>query len=274
MGRAGPGKGQDGMGGPGREGEGQLLNSIVVEALARVCESEAKIECNLEFRIPQIKSIEISYAISHTICRRKRTMCCPKHTMSHTICNIRHRMWNMRYRKLHTTSYVGHPISYVAISYVPRIRYRTSISYVMTYDIVRVRYRTSRPTISYVYIGIIRYRTSDVRYRRLARIQMGRVPLIQCYLNGNTHNTIPHKYRGAIPAEAAADSRPDSGTGSRLFEVNVWMWRYGRTFPREISVADTIKLRKKRLAESRIRAAATMQRRRVARQNAMSGLVD
>ena len=92
MGPAGPGEGQDGMGGPGREGEGQLLNSIVVEALARVCESEAKIECNLEFRIPQIKSIEISYAISHTICRRKRTMCCPKHTMSHTICNIRHRM--------------------------------------------------------------------------------------------------------------------------------------------------------------------------------------
>ena len=62
MGRAGPGlgEGQEGMGGPGLEGEGQLLNSIVVEALARVCESEAKIECNLEFRIPQIKSIEIS----------------------------------------------------------------------------------------------------------------------------------------------------------------------------------------------------------------------
>jgi hypothetical protein len=34
MGRAGPGEGQGGIGGPGREGEGQLLNSIVVEALA------------------------------------------------------------------------------------------------------------------------------------------------------------------------------------------------------------------------------------------------
>ncbi len=39
---------------------------------------------------------------------------------------------------------------------------------------------------------------------------LGRVPLIQCYLNGNTSNTIPHRYRGAIPAEAAVDSRPDS----------------------------------------------------------------
>ncbi len=53
------------------EGEGQLLNSIVVEALAGVCESESEIECNLEFRIPLIKSIEILhtilYATSHSI---------------------------------------------------------------------------------------------------------------------------------------------------------------------------------------------------------------
>ena len=69
MGRAGPGEGQGGIGGPGREGEGQMLNSIVIEALA--VEREPEIECNLEFRIPLIKSIEmsytISYAISHTI---------------------------------------------------------------------------------------------------------------------------------------------------------------------------------------------------------------
>jgi hypothetical protein len=64
---------------------------------------------------------------------------------------------------------------------------------------------------------------------------LGRVPLIPCYLNGNTSNTIPHRYRGAIPAEAAADSRPDSGTGSRLFEINIWMWSYGRTFPRDVT---------------------------------------
>ena len=66
---------------------------------------------------------------------------------------------------------------------------------------------------------------------------LGRVPLIQCYLNGNTSNTIPYRYRGAIPVEAAADSRPDSGTGSRLFEINIWMGRYGRMFPREITQA-------------------------------------
>ncbi len=50
MGMAGPGEGQGGMRGPGRECEGQLLNSIVVEALAG--EREPEIKCNLEFRIP------------------------------------------------------------------------------------------------------------------------------------------------------------------------------------------------------------------------------
>ena len=59
---------------------------------------------------------------------------------------------------------------------------------------------------------------------------LGLVPLIPCYLNGNTANTIQHKYRSRIPRKAAADSRPDSGTGIRLFEVNVWVWLYGGPF--------------------------------------------
>ena len=44
---------------------------------------------------------------------------------------------------------------------------------------------------------------------------LGRVPLIPCYLNGKSANTIHHCIRGKIPQKAAADSRPDSGTGSR-----------------------------------------------------------
>ena len=50
-----------------------------------------------------------------------------------------------------------------------------------------------------------------------------RAPLMPCYLKGNLHNTIPHSLCHAVPAGAAADSRPDSGTGSRLFEVNIWI---------------------------------------------------
>ena len=68
--------------------------------------------------------------------------------------------------------------------------------------------------------------------------------------------------RAAIPVEAAADSRPDSGTGSRLFEIIIWMWLYGRTFPREITVADAEAMRKQRVQESRVQRAATLKRRR------------
>jgi hypothetical protein len=50
---------------------------------------------------------------------------------------------------------------------------------------------------------------------------LGRLPLIPCNLNGNTMNSTLHKYRSQIPREAAADSRPDSETGSRLSEVNL-----------------------------------------------------
>ena len=91
---------------------------------------------------------------------------------------------------------------------------------------------------------------------------LGRVPLIPCYLNGNSVNTIPHCFRCKIPREAAADSRPDNG--SRLFEINMWMWRYGRTFPRQVSVDQAVELRKKRVQESRARGAETLRRRGIA----------
>ncbi len=52
---------------------------------------------------------------------------------------------------------------------------------------------------------------------------LGRVPLLPCYLKGSKVNTIPYSCRSQIPrgAAAASDSRQDSGTGSRLFEVNI-----------------------------------------------------
>ena len=58
------------------------------------------------------------------------------------------------------------------------------------------------------------------------------------------------------------DQTTELGPGSRLFEINIWMWRYGRTFPREVTVADAVAMRKERVQESRRQAAATMQRRR------------
>ncbi len=100
---------------------------------------------------------------------------------------------------------------------------------------------------------------------------LGRVPLIPSYLNGNTHNTIQYKYRGSVPLEAAADSRPDSGTGSLLFEINILMWRYGKTFPWEFSVANVVAMRKQPVQEYRAHCAATLERRRTAKQVAQAG---
>ena len=93
---------------------------------------------------------------------------------------------------------------------------------------------------------------------------LGRVPLMPCYLSGNLHNTIPHSLRQVVPAGAAADSRPDSGTGSRLFEVNIWMWRYGRAFPRRISVEDADEMRRKRVREARLKGAETLKHSKLA----------
>ncbi len=66
---------------------------------------------------------------------------------------------------------------------------------------------------------------------------------------------------GKIQTEAASDLRPDSGTGSRLFEMNMWMWRYGWTFPRQISMEQAVEFRIKRMPESRARGGETLRRR-------------
>ncbi len=88
------------------------------------------------------------------------------------------------------------------------------------------------------------------------------LPERHCY--GNSVNTIPRSFRGKImiQKEAAADFRPNSGTVSRLFAINMWMWHYGRTFASQISVYQAVELRKKRVQESRARGSETLRRRR------------
>ena len=89
---------------------------------------------------------------------------------------------------------------------------------------------------------------------------------MSCYLKGNQTNIIPYslQVRHKVPQGAAADSRQDSGTGSRLFEVNIWMWRYGRALPRNVSVADAKEMCRKRIQVSRRMGAETLKRRRLA----------
>ena len=89
---------------------------------------------------------------------------------------------------------------------------------------------------------------------------LGRVPLIPCFVAGNKHPTLPHSVgsrQGVI-----ADTRPNAGNGSRLYELNHWMWRYGRGQPRKVSVGEAETRHKQRVSEARCQAAETMKRRR------------
>ena len=91
---------------------------------------------------------------------------------------------------------------------------------------------------------------------------LGRAPLIPCFIGGNSHPTIPHSFKDDRRlGSASADTQRDRGNGSRLYEVNIWMWRYGRGRPRMVSIADAESIRAERLSESRTRAAETRKRR-------------
>ena len=65
---------------------------------------------------------------------------------------------------------------------------------------------------------------------------VGRIPLIPCFLNGNVTPTIPHRYSknksACFPAESADAAAEDGRRGSNVYEVNTWLWQFGRGKPR------------------------------------------
>ena len=91
--------------------------------------------------------------------------------------------------------------------------------------------------------------------------------LIPCFIDGNTHPTIPYKFKNSrLLGSASADAQPDRGNCSRLYEVNLWLWRYGRGQPRTMSIeeAEAEAARQDRVSEARIWAEETKKRRREA----------
>ncbi len=72
----------------------------------------------------------------------------------------------------------------------------------------------------------------------------GCTPLTQCFIGGNLHPTIPPHFKDDQRlGRASADTQRDRGNGSRLYEVNNWMWRYGRGRPRMVSIAEAERIR-------------------------------
>ena len=74
---------------------------------------------------------------------------------------------------------------------------------------------------------------------------LGRVPLMRLYLAGSVQPTIPHSLavdKDPYFEHGCADraGRSGIGSGSRLFEINVQLWKYGRPQPRTMSVQERL----------------------------------
>ena len=64
---------------------------------------------------------------------------------------------------------------------------------------------------------------------------LGRVPLFPLFLDGNATPTIPYKYRqlqrAKFPHGSTDSSNAAGRKGSNVYEVNLWLWQFGRGKP-------------------------------------------
>ena len=97
---------------------------------------------------------------------------------------------------------------------------------------------------------------------------VGRVPLIPLFLAGNLTPTIPHLYsnhkRSGFPVGSCDTATADGLRGSNVYELNPWLWQFGRGKPRlgGLSVEKT-GARKEAAQEERLqRGVETRQRRK------------
>jgi hypothetical protein len=97
---------------------------------------------------------------------------------------------------------------------------------------------------------------------------VGRLPLAPLFLAGNTTSTIPHKYsqhsdkRSSFPAGTCDPASADGRSGSNVYEVNLWLWQFGRGKPRlgGLSVEKTDDRNEAALKKWSLRGAETRRR--------------
>ena len=75
-----------------------------------------------------------------------------------------------------------------------------------------------------------------------------RAPLMPCFIGGNETATVPQslrRYHGTRFPHGRADTQPGKGDGSKLYEVNMWMWTFGRHggIPRTVTVDEAERMR-------------------------------
>ena len=73
-------------------------------------------------------------------------------------------------------------------------------------------------------------------YVALVKNMVGRVPLMPLFLAGNATPTIPHMYSkrrdSGFPICCADTAEVHGRRGSNVYEVNPWLWQFGRGKPR------------------------------------------
>ena len=95
-----------------------------------------------------------------------------------------------------------------------------------------------------------------------------RAPLVPCFLDGSSTNTIPFSKRDEISRlneqhkrenhgeewPGKCDSRPGAGNGSLVYEVNMPLWRFGRPKARSMTVSEAETKRGERVSAARRQA--------------------
>jgi hypothetical protein len=96
---------------------------------------------------------------------------------------------------------------------------------------------------------------------------VGRVPLIPLFLAGNSNLTIPHMFSkrkdSGFPYGCADSAAADGRRGSNVYEVNPWLWQFGRGKPclGGLTVKETAE-RKKAAREEKFKRACQLETRR------------
>ena len=99
----------------------------------------------------------------------------------------------------------------------------------------------------------------------------GECPFSPLFLDGNATPTIPHHLHhlkaSAFQHGAADAAKPEGRRGSNAYEVNTWLWQFGRGRERlgGLSVSETEDRREQVVSAGAKRGAETSRRREAAR---------
>ena len=111
----------------------------------------------------------------------------------------------------------------------------------------------------------ILYRAMPNTYLKVKAISsiLNRASLAPCFLMGSDFPTIPASIRGmgARFAYGKADAPGNPGTGSELFEVNMWAMQFARPKPRQYSIREAEDRRSAVREQAAAKRGATLSRR-------------